>query len=248
MACQEPPSGDSIYEIRLRVPDPEPLQQAADAVEACKNATYVCEWCGMRDLSFHVIVPDIFGNSVIRCVLRPDPTTVNSSGGGGEKKHWAYAAGACPSVKSGQTRAPGDYYGPLVSLDLFGEPLTTMEALDRRWCSKCVNAAWTQRGNRRHDLETALGRDITADELHQFEMASHRHASESQLLRQLRAALDERGITDLRAAIRDSWQPLTAEKYIEEQRRFGGQPLTKREHHGLRPPPRTSNQITRPIG
>ena len=125
-------------------------------------------------------------------------------------------------MKPSETRAPGDYYGPLVSLDLFGEPLTTLEALDRRWCSKCVNAAWTQRGNRRQDLGTALGREATDDELHQFETASHRHASETQLLRHLRSAQDDRGITDLRAAIRDSWQPLTAETYIEEQRQFGG--------------------------
>lgn len=219
--AQEPQSGDLIYRVGVQGPDPESLQHAADAAEAFKNAKYICGWCGIQDLGFHVVVPDIFGDAVIRCVLRPDPTTVNSSGGAGEKKHWAYAADACTSVKPSETRAPGDYYGPLVSLHLFGEPLTTMEALDRRWCSKCVNAAWTQRGNRRHDLEAALGREVTADELHQFETASHRYASESQLLRHLRAALDERGITDLRTAIRDSWQPLTAEKYMEEQRRFG---------------------------
>ena len=71
-------------------------------------------------------------------------------------------------------------------------------------------------------MEVALGREVTTDELRDFETVSWPHASETQLLRYIRAAMEERSITDVRAAMRDSWQPFTAEKYVEEQRRFGG--------------------------
>ncbi|WP_223694887.1 hypothetical protein [Leifsonia poae] len=218
---QKVPAGDSIYHTPEREPHPETLQKAVEVAEAFKNSRYICEWCGIRDLGSHVILPDIYGEPAVLCLLRPDPTTVNSHGGGGEKKHWAFAVDACPSVKYHENRAPGEYYGPLVSVDLYGEALTTMEALERRWCSKCQSAAWTQRANRQYELESALGRDATPDELRRFEKACNRDASERQLLRYLRTAMEARGIDDVREVLRDTRLPLTAQQYIDEQERNG---------------------------
>lgn len=219
---QEPPTGESAYVVRLRVPDQEALEKAVAAVGRFTSSTYVCGWCGVNDLRSHVIVPDIYGTPVIRCVLRPDPETVDSYGGGGEKKHWAYAVGACRSVRRDEVRSPGRSWGPLLGVSFYGEPLTTVEVTERRWCARCVDAAWNQRENRRRELEAAVGRPVTADELADFVTECNRHDSEAQLLEYLRAAADERDVTDVREALRVAWRPLTADAYVERRRRFGG--------------------------
>lgn len=219
---QEPPTGESTYEIRTRVPDPDALVTAAGAANTFIASKNVCDWCGVNELAFHVVVPDIFGVPGLRCVLRPDPIAVDSSGGGGEKKHWAYAAGMCPSVQRREIRVPGQSYGPLLGVNLLGEPLTTVEALERRWCAKCHNAAWTQRENRRYELEAALARTVTADELGRFETACNRRTGETHLLSYMRSAANERDITDVGSASNASWRPLTAEAFVEEERRYGG--------------------------
>lgn len=219
---QEAPSGESTYGVRVRVPNTYTLDRAANIATAFKDSKYLCGWCGVKDLRLHVIVPDILGEPVLRCVLRPDPTTVHSFGGNGEKKHWAYAAGDCPSVRHHEVRAPGDAYGPLVGVNLFGDPFTTLDALDRRWCAKCYSAASAHHANREFELAQALGRQPNPEQLRRFEAASNRRVGETQLLMYLAAASDERGVQDVRQALRDAWQPLTAEAFIEGERGYGG--------------------------
>lgn len=127
----------SGYRLRQKGPDSAALGDAEALVDELRRQR-MCQHCGVGDPAAHAVAPDIWGEVTLLCLFRPDPATVESSGGSGERKHWGHPNG-CPAVTSQDVHASGDWssYG----IYRYGTPMTTFKALESSWCSRCSNAA-----------------------------------------------------------------------------------------------------------
>lgn len=202
---QKPPhqtgSGDFTMMTWIDTPTDSDLTEAASLAENFKESGY-CLHCGRSQLGLHVISSDVFGALFIHCLIRPDPSTVDSFGGNGQTKHWGSPFG-CRSVRSSSIQRNDGSYAR-VGYYLYGEPLTTIEALDRRWCSRCQGTARNVWNHESSELARRLNRDPTTGEVH---TAIHQYERRRIKGDQIRFLLDEIGdrnrqqlITDMREA------------------------------------------------
>jgi hypothetical protein len=129
--------------MRPSMPDAEDLRSAVTLVEDLRRQG-MCGHCEIGEISAHAIALDVWGEPALLCIFRPDPSTVESSGGTGRKKHWGHPNG-CPAVGRSDVLAEGDWI-PLGTY-LYGVPMTTHAALQTTWCSKCTQAALNTRAN-----------------------------------------------------------------------------------------------------
>lgn len=134
----QPPEHDvDVLGARMRIrpslPDADDLDSAVTLVKNLRRQG-MCGHCGIEDVSAHAIAMDIWGEPALLCVFRPDPSTVESSGGGGRKKHWGHPNG-CQAVKCSDVLAAGDWV-PSGTYS-YGEPMTTHAAVETTWCAKC---------------------------------------------------------------------------------------------------------------
>jgi len=140
----------------------EDLHAAAALAEALQKRRS-CGHCGAAALAFHAILTDVYGDPTLTCILRPDPAVVASFGGGGTKKHYGGPDG-CRAVAGAATYRRESYF--LESgYSLFGEPLTTLDAISMAWCSRCSDTAHNVREHQRRLLQEQLNREPTAEEV-----------------------------------------------------------------------------------
>jgi hypothetical protein len=144
---QKPDHEVEVLGTRMRVrpslPDADGLGAAMSLVEGLRRQG-VCQHCGIGDVSAHAVAPNIWSEPMLLCVFRPDPSTVESSGGGGRRKHWGHPNG-CSSVARADVLAEDDWV-PFGTY-LYGQPMTTYGALQTSWCARCTQAAWNKRAN-----------------------------------------------------------------------------------------------------
>lgn len=163
--AQEPPrlvgSGDFSFMMRVHFPSTEDILTGVRLAENLSKNRY-CAHCGDPRIQFHAVLPDVYGDLVLRCLLRPDPGAVSSFGGNGQAKHLGSPFG-CSSVRGGPIHRQDDYLE--VGHYRYGEPLTTMEAIDRRWCSRCAGTAANVWNNQSESLRQVLGREPSTEEV-----------------------------------------------------------------------------------
>lgn len=152
----------SNYRLRQKSPDPAALDDAAALVDGLRRQR-MCQHCGLEDPAAHAVAPDIWGESTLLCLFRPDPATVESSGGNGERKHWGHPNG-CAAVTSQDVHASGDWssYGTY----RYGTPMTTYRALESTWCSRCSNAAHITLSRVKSELQGQGDAEPSAWDLH----------------------------------------------------------------------------------
>jgi hypothetical protein len=186
-------------------PSVEDLVFSVEQAESLRKTRY-CQFCGQGTLSLHAILPDIYGEATVACVLRPNPSTVGASGGTGQTKHWGTTF-ACTAVRATSIFRPDRYLE--VGVYLYGEPLTILEAIDRPWCSKCSGTAHTVRVN----LSKALGREHTASELRDVLQDDEERRTHGDQIRQLLDEIGDRNRQELLVEMRAGMRGLTAEVY-----------------------------------
>lgn len=142
------------------MPSTEWLTRAAQLLP--KAARTYCAHCHLIDTEAHAIVPDIWGEPQLLCVFRPDPAVVESFGGNGQRKHWGSRYG-CASVAG--TAVQGREWGPTYGRFRYGMPVTTHDAVEWRWCSRCQGTAWNVRNRIKTGLEESLRRTPSSDEV-----------------------------------------------------------------------------------
>ena len=69
-----------------------------------------------------------------------------------------------PICEGDRDHIPGRFYAPAGHY-LYGKPLTTVEAIEREWCSKCSGTAQNVREHLREILTESLGHPATAGEV-----------------------------------------------------------------------------------
>lgn len=129
-------SGDFMITVRREAPSEE-----AQAVVATLNSRIRergCEYCHIQSAAAHAIAPNLIGDPGLLCVFRPDPEAVMSFGGNGRAKHWGSPYG-CHFVKPAPVS--GRTWGVSYGFHLYGDPVSTYDAIDLPWCSLCVDAA-----------------------------------------------------------------------------------------------------------
>jgi hypothetical protein len=87
---------------------------------------------------------------------------------------------------------------------LYGEPLTTLEVINRSRCSRCSGTAWNMRQHVESRLRESLGRDPTAEEVRKAFEDDQRRVSSGDHLRHL---LDETTERADRREMRSAWRP-----------------------------------------
>lgn len=150
------------YRLRQKSPDPAALGDAAALVEELRRQR-MCQHCSLGDPAVHAVAPDVWGEVKLLCLFRPDPATVESSGGNGARKHWGHPNG-CAAVASQDVHASDDWssYGTY----RYGTPMTTYKALESTWCSRCSNAAHITLARVKGELQGQGGAEPSAWDLH----------------------------------------------------------------------------------
>ncbi|TFD68180.1 hypothetical protein [Cryobacterium gelidum] len=207
--AQDPPhktgSGEWAILTSVDAPSVEDLAVSVELAETLKRTGY-CQFCRQGALSLHAILPDIYGDPMIACVLRPNPAIVDSSGGTGRTKHWG-ASSACNAVRATPIFRPNSYVE--VGVYLYGEPLTILDAIDRPWCTKCSGAAHIVRVN----LSEALGREVDAIGLSDALQDNEDRRAQGDKIRYLLDEVGDRNRQELLMEMRAGMRGLTAEIY-----------------------------------
>ncbi|MFK4729495.1 hypothetical protein ROT00_07400 [Agromyces mediolanus] len=201
-------AGERLFRSGPHVPAVEDVAAAAAVAETFRAAGF-CQWCERDELVVHALVPDVWDEPRLYCILRPHPTAVASSGGGGTVKHFGSPFG-CTHVGTSSIWQEG--YVP-VGHHLYGEPLTTLDVIEREWCAKCVNAAHNGREYVRGQAAERLGRVPTDEELRQAMKESDRRRSRGAQIRYLLDEVDGRGKKELLLEMRAGMMGQSVEDY-----------------------------------
>jgi hypothetical protein len=114
-------------------PTEEDRAAAAMLALTVVGPSWFCQRCLQSDPGLHFIASDVFGRPAVYCVQVPSYSVVNSSGGGGDRKHSGRPWG-CRSV--------GSWIDPDArAAYVYGQPLPAEEVINREWCSRCQSAA-----------------------------------------------------------------------------------------------------------
>ncbi|TFD65496.1 hypothetical protein [Cryobacterium sp. Hh38] len=206
---QDPPhkigSGERAFTTLVDAPTVEDLAASVVLAESLTKTGH-CQFCGNGTLSLHAILPDIYGESTVACVLRPNPSVVDSSGGTARTKHWGTTF-ACNAVRRTPIHRPNSYLE--VGVYLYGEPLTILEAIDRPWCSKCSGTAQNVRIN----LSEALGGKLTAIGLRDALFDNEERRTHGDQIRYLLHEVGDRNRQELLVEMRAGMRGLTADVY-----------------------------------
>jgi hypothetical protein len=139
---------DSPGEVygRADAPTEEDFAAALALVRQVTRGAWICQRCLQPDPCLHFIAPNVYGEPELYCVQMPSCSVVESQGGQGEVKHWGSPFG-CQSVKVAfDVGEPSNRIG-LLAAYVYGRPLPAEEVIRRRWCSRCVGAAYNVRSN-----------------------------------------------------------------------------------------------------
>lgn len=192
---------DGPFPAVTHAPSEEDLQTAARLAERFIQLGE-CSHCGRSELAVHAIVPDVFGDSVIVCVCRPDPTIVNSSGLGGRKKHYGGPWG-CRAVQ-GSEEYRRDSYLLRSGYFFYGQPMTVFQVINWDWCARCANTAHVIREHQREKLRDELGQEPTAAQVRTAVEKLERQYIEADRLRHLLNQIEGRSHAQLVREMRQS--------------------------------------------
>ncbi|BCB83126.1 hypothetical protein [Phytohabitans suffuscus] len=119
--------------------DGQPSEESLPPIRALVQTLLrdrICQRCGLSDLEDHFVAPGIHQDLALYCVQLPDPSVVESFGGGGDRKHWGSIYG-CSAVKPYYfTDSHGEEHVT------FGGGMVASLVRDREWCSRCAGTAW----------------------------------------------------------------------------------------------------------
>lgn len=219
---QDPPqrvgTGEMSFMTSVSVPSADDVAAAVAVAETLERSRQ-CEYCGVGSLQNHVIAPDIYGDPELSCLLRPNPTVVGSFGGAGQTKHVGGPSG-CRYVRATEIHVPGRFYASAGHY-LYGEPLTTVEAVEREWCSKCSGTAHNVREHLREKLTESLGQPATAGEVSAATREYDERRRTGDHIRYLLDEIDTRSREELLLEMRAGMHGQTAEQYLADSKKRG---------------------------
>ena len=105
----------SVHRLRQKSPNPAALGDAEALVDDLRRQG-MCQHCSIGDPAAHAVAPDIWGESTLLCLFRPDPATVVRQGVAANASTGAIRTGALPSqAKTSAPAATGPRTAPIVT-------------------------------------------------------------------------------------------------------------------------------------